>query len=150
MTWLRILFLPLLLAQSLLAAEAEGRIIKVLPHFLDQEGRHTLHPSLYERDAYQAFLRSRPEDVSALRYDIQWKAGGSENLILKLEYRGSKMEPGETKSISRPVKKRWFGSSWSAIQLNKAEYDQAGAIIAWRVSIWKGTQLLADQKSFLW
>ena len=44
------------------ASAATGRVLKVLPHLLDTNGLHTLKPSLYERDAYQAYLRKHPDD----------------------------------------------------------------------------------------
>ena len=42
--------LLLLAALSLANATQPGKISKVLPHWLDQQGRHTLSPSLLERD----------------------------------------------------------------------------------------------------
>ena len=39
------------------AQAATGRVIKVLPQFLDLKGRNSLTPSLYERDVYQNVLR---------------------------------------------------------------------------------------------
>src|SRR6266567_3807500 len=75
MRWFKLLPLMLLFSAHALGTEAaSGRIIKVLPHLLDRGGRHTLSPSLYERDAYQAFLRKNPGQCSGLRFDIQWKA----------------------------------------------------------------------------
>ena len=56
---------------------ATGRVIKVLPHFLDLQGRAALSPSLYDRDAYQAVLRDHPEKRSGLRFDMQWKTKGT-------------------------------------------------------------------------
>src|SRR4051794_38784995 len=69
---------------------ATGRVYKVLPHFLDLKGRHTLTPSLYDRDAYQFFLRQHPESRSGIRFDIQWKVKGPvwEPLTLRIELRG--------------------------------------------------------------
>ena len=52
---------------------ASAKISKVLPHLLDREGRHVVSPSLYERDAYQAYLRQHPEEVGGLRFDVSWK-----------------------------------------------------------------------------
>src|SRR5256885_6498812 len=71
---------------------ATARIIKVLPHLLDRKGRHTLSPSLYERDAYQGFLRKNPDQCSGLRFDVQWKAKRVDwsQLKLRVEIRGSK------------------------------------------------------------
>jgi hypothetical protein len=53
-----IALIGLLLATSLLPA-AEGRVIKVLPHLFDSQGRHSLSPSLYERDALLVWQLSR-------------------------------------------------------------------------------------------
>ncbi len=55
---LNIILSALLLATAWSATAAPAKVIKVLPHFLDQKGRHALSPSLYDRDAYQAHLRS--------------------------------------------------------------------------------------------
>ena len=56
-----------------LAADAvTGRIVKVLPLFLDAQGRDATSPSLFDRDAYQFFLRDHASQISAIRYDVQW------------------------------------------------------------------------------
>ena len=81
MRWLKLL--PLLIFFSGLTPESEAasaKIIKVLPHLLDRDGRHTLSPSLYERDAYQAILRAHPIQRSALRfaaYELARRFGGT-------------------------------------------------------------------------
>src|SRR5687768_7947766 len=76
----------------------DARISKVLPHFLDRDGKHTLWPSLYERDAYQAHLRKTPEERSGLRLDILWKAKkvSSAKLVLRAELRGLKGKEMQT------------------------------------------------------
>ena len=63
-----------LLAPTVPAGAGTGRVVKVLPHFLDLKGRHALSPSLYDRDAYQAQLRQHPEQRSGIRYDVLWRA----------------------------------------------------------------------------
>src|SRR6059036_401414 len=77
-------------AAVLSANASTGKVLKVLPHFLDTNGLHTLSPSLYERDAYQAYLRQHPEKRSGIRFDVQWKAKGPsfEPRTLRLELRG--------------------------------------------------------------
>ena len=134
-------------------AEAAGiKILKVLPHFIDKEGRHSLYPSLYERDAYQVHLRKNPELRSGLRFDVQWKAKAVDpsRLKLRLEVRGSKTATLKPLVIDQPVKRRGWFSQWSAIILDAATYEQLSEIVAWRVSLWEGDRELADQKSFLW
>ena len=55
----------LLLLGSLSAASASdavtGRVVKVLPLLLDLKGQDAISPSLYDRDAYQAYLRAAHE-----------------------------------------------------------------------------------------
>src|SRR5438876_12384074 len=65
-----------LLLAALPATSATGRVIKVLPEFLDLQGRSSLAPSLYERDAYQAVLREHPERRAGIRFYVQWKTKG--------------------------------------------------------------------------
>src|SRR4051812_18130916 len=78
------------LALGSVAEAAEGRVIKVLPQFLDLQGHSTLAPSLYDRDAYQKFLSTHPAKRSGLRFAVQWKTKGPEpaQLKLRLELRG--------------------------------------------------------------
>ena len=140
-----------LLATTLSAAPATGRVMKVLPHFLDLKGQHTLSPSLYERDAYQAQLRQHPEQRSALRFDVYWKAKNAEQLKLRVELRGVPKEKQLKQLVlEEPVKfKGWFGT-WSALTLRGAEYKDFGEVTSWRVTLWDGPRLLSEQKSFLW
>ncbi len=142
--------LVVLAASALLAHAASGRVVKVLPHFLDQQGRHALSPSLFERDAYQAYLRKHPAEVSTLRFDVEWSARGSATgLKLRVEARGGKAA-AQPKMVEAPVKPDRFGSAWASVTLDKAAYDQLGSVVAWRVTLWDGDQQLAEQKSFLW
>lgn len=134
------------------AQAAEGKIIKVLPHLLDAQGRNTLSPSLYERDAYQAYLRKHPELCSALRFDVQWKRRDShpDNLKLKLELRTSKGTPAAPLTIESPVKaKGWFSTS-TGLVVDGESFKTMGDVIAWRVTLWDGDRQVAEQKSFLW
>src|ERR1051326_6861283 len=81
----------LLLALTCQAETATGRVIKVLPHFLDLQGKHTTSPSLFGRDAYQYFLRQHPEQRSGIRFDVEWKSRGpkTEPLKLRVELQGT-------------------------------------------------------------
>ena len=148
----RLLFFGLWLGLSGMAQAGPIRILKVLPHFLDLEGRSSLSPSLYERDAYQAQLRRNPELRSALRFDVQWKARGVDptRLKMRLELRGSKSHAEDPYVLEQAVKPRAWFSQWSAATLPAKTYEQLGDIIGWRVTLWEGDQCLAEQKSFLW
>lgn len=145
--------LVLLLLLSLnWAAAAEAKIIKVLPHVLDAKGRHTLSPSLYERDAYQAYLHAHEELISALRFDIQYKGPkpAPENLVMRIELRGSKTGLGKVETFEAPVQPAGFFSKWAAIRLSREDYLRIGEIIAWRVTLLSEEFVLAEQESFLW
>ena len=67
-----------------------GRVIKVLPLFLDLQGHDAISPSLFDRDAYQAYLRQHTNEISAIRFDVLWKASNAKGAKLKLraELRG--------------------------------------------------------------
>ena len=132
------------------AGAATARIVKVLPHLLDNEGRHTLSPSLYERDAYQAFLRKNPGKCSGLRFDVQWKVKAADwsQLRLRLEIRGSK--EGKPFVLDQPARRNHWYNRWSSLTLDGESYQKAADVISWRATLWEGDKLLAEQKSFLW
>jgi len=149
--WQLVVPLFLLLTTATLPA-ASGRVVKVLPHFLDLEGRHSVSPSLYDRDAYQAELRAHPEKRSGMRFDILWRARGAskEKARLRVELRGAARGnlPSE-KTIETEV--TITGTShWAAVKIDGEDYKRFGEVTAWRVTLWYGDQLLGEQKSFLW
>jgi len=146
-----LVFAALLLTLATPAA-ASGKINKVLAHYLDLDGRHTLSPSLYERDAYQAQLRKNPEQVSTMRFDVNWSARGTgkSDLKLRLEIRSTKGTKDKPLVIEQSAKPGKLFSSWTALTLSKADYEQLGEIIAWHATLWQGDEQIAEQKSFLW
>lgn len=154
---MRRLFLWCLVAVGLAVAmpmqAATGRVIKMLPFFLDLMGRHALSPSLYERDAYQAYLRENPDKRSAVLFEVQWKTKGPawEPLKIRLELRGSSRGNVPTQTIlEKFVQKQGRFSQWTDLTLQGAEYTTLGDVTAWRATLWEGDQLLGEQKSFLW
>jgi hypothetical protein len=151
MRWLIVCFLGLALAFS--AEAAEGRILKVLPQFLDTNGLSSLTPSLYDRDAYQAGLRLHPEKRSGLRFAIQWKARVPESEPLELRVQILGMAKGnlpQQTSFEQTVRQHHWFSHWAYLTLRESEYKTFGEVTAWRVTLWDGHQLLSEQKSFLW
>jgi hypothetical protein len=137
------------------ASGAAARILKVLPHFLDREGRHSLSPSLYDRDAYQARLREHPELRSGMRFDVQWRArtGRPATLKLRLELRGSTRGDLPTQTtLETPVRvgRSGVGGGWAQLRLTGEDYRNFGDLTAWRATLWEGETLLAEEKSFLW
>ena len=154
---MRRLSLPLifscLLALTLSTQAATGRIVKVLPAFLDLKGRHTLSPSLFERDAYQVKLRQHPEHRSGMRFDVQWRVHGrvEQPLKMRVELLGTAKGDLPSKSVlEMPVEKgTWFGR-WSTLRFTGDDYQKFGEVTAWRATLWEGDNLLSEQKSFLW
>lgn len=142
----------MVLLASIPAAAATGRVVKVLPHFLDLQGRHSLSPSLYDRDAYQAQLRKYPAQRSGLRFDIQWRArGAKDKLKLRVELRGAaKGDLPRATLIESALEPGRKTSGWAAIKLAGEEYQNFGEVTAWRATLWDGDQLVGEEKSFLW
>ena len=133
---------------------ADGmRIVKTLKHLLDAEGRHTLSPSLLDRDAYQAQLRDQPESISGLRFDVQLKLSSkiATALRLKVEIRhgsGTNIGNYSTESTLKQTGRRRL--RWGQIVVSGDEYRKLGEVIAWRVSLWDGETEVSKQESFLW
>ena len=153
---MRRLFVTLLLLGSLAGALAAdpvtGRVIKVLPLFLDLQGRDSRSPSLLERDLYQVYLRQHTNEISAIRFDVLWKAANAKaaKLKLRVELRGA--GPGSLprqRVLEQPVTPGFF-RRWTALTLTGADDNDFGKLIAWRVTLWSDDRLLDEQKSFLW
>ena len=141
--------LLLCVAPALFAAEtATGKLVKVLPFLLDTQGRITKSPSLFDRDAYQAYLRKHTNEISGIRFDVQCSAEAK--LKLRLELRGvSADSKPKLKTLEAEVAAGSF-SNWTEIKLVGDDYKNFGDIVAWRATLWNGDQPLGEQKSFLW
>lgn len=136
------------------ASAATGKVIKVLPQFLDLKGRHALSPSLYDRDAYQAYLRQTSiTNVSGMRFAVQWKASGASADALKLRVEVRGITHGEVPPkivLEQPVKSGAWFSHWASLPLTGDNYKKIGEVTAWRATLWDGDQMIGEQKSFLW
>ena len=128
-----------------------AKVIKVLPHFLDLKGRTAVNPSLFDRDAYQNELRASASKRSALRFDVQWKAARDEYqaLTLRIEAKGMKGKDPTTRTNETVVTPGTF-SKWTAVTLAGEDYQNFGELISWRATLLSGTNVVAEQKSFLW
>jgi hypothetical protein len=146
-----ILVLLLVLLGSAGPVEAAGsKIKKVLIHFIDREGRHTDAPSLYERDAYQAYLRSHKDHRSGLQAAINWRGLLKHSLTLRIQMRGMKDDKETKAEVSQTIIPHSGWARWDKLTLRGEEYEKFGELIAWRVTVWDGEQLLAEQNSYLW
>lgn len=133
------------------ASPGRGRIAKVLPHWLDHQGRHALAPSLFERDAYQHRLRTHPEARGGLCYDVHWFAdakGGP--CVLQLELRTTARPLDEPLVLRCQASPRSVLGRWTRLTVAEADFRTMGEPLAWRVTLWRGGELLDEERSFLW
>ena len=140
------------LSAAFAADTVTGGIVKVLPLFLDLKGRDAVSPSLFDRDAYQFYLRQHTNEVSAVRFDVLWKASNAKGLKLKLraELRGVGADGLPRQTVLETEVTPGFFRSWTPLTLGGGDYKHFGEIVAWRVTLWNGGTLLGEQKSFLW
>jgi hypothetical protein len=133
-------------------AATTGRVVKVLPLFLDLKGHDAISPSLFDRDAYQVFLRQHTNEISAIRFDVLWKASNAKGAKLKLraELRGIGEHSLPRQTVLETEVTPGFFRSWTSLKLEGDELKNFGSLVAWRVTLWNGGQLLGEQKSFLW
>jgi hypothetical protein len=132
--------------------EPRAKVIKVLPQLLDAKGRYTLSPSLYERDAYQFYLRKHPKEILGLRLAVEWKApdAGRDTLKIRAELRGALSNSLHSVTLEEPVKKSsWFGN-WSEVRITGQQFQTFGDLVAWRVTLLDNDQPIAQQESFIW
>jgi hypothetical protein len=135
------------------AQGATGKVIKVLPQFLDLKGRNSLTPSFYERDTYQAYLLEHTNLCSGMRFNVQWKTKGQAvaPVDLRVELRGvAQGDFPKQLVLEKPVKPRGRFSHWAEIDMLGEQFKSFGQVTAWRVTLWEGPRLLGEQKSFLW
>ena len=151
---MRILFTCLLAAMIFRTAAAAdtGHVFKVLPLWLDQQGRTATSPSLFDRDAYQVVLRDHADQVSALRYDILWtaKKSSASKYVLRLELRSVAADgKPKLKTFETSVTPGFF-RKWNSFTLTGDEMKKFGSVVAWRATLWDGATAVGEQKSFLW
>jgi len=156
----QIIFLPvlfLLALAGLLRADSTipaptGRIVKVLPLFLDTNNAVALSPSLFDRDAYQYYLMQHTNEIAGIRCDVDWNARHATGLKLtvRMELRGVTTNGIPTRVVlEQTVTPKTF-HHWTSLTLSGADYKKFGTLAAWRASLWDGARLLGEQKSFLW
>jgi hypothetical protein len=149
-------FLMILLLLAVFPAFAggieKGRIVKTLPLFLNSKGNDAVSPSLYDRDAYQAYLRQHTNEISAIRFDFLWQVENpsAAQYKLRIELRGIGEGGKPTRSMLEAETPPPLLRRWNSMTLGGLDYRNFGELIAWRATLWRGDQLLSEQKSFLW
>ena len=88
-----------------------------------------------------------------MRFNVQWKAKSQAAAPLKLRVELRGVAHGDFPKqlvLETPVKPGGWFSHWTAVNLAGEEYKSFGEVTAWRATLWEGSQLLGEQKSFLW
>jgi hypothetical protein len=131
---------------------ATGRIIKVLPLLMDTNGAVATSPSLFDRDAYQAWLLEHTNQVSGIRFDVLWKARNarSRTLNIRVELRGVGATGLPTEAVLEQTVTPKIFHHWISLTLAGADYKKLGVLAAWRATLWDGKQKISEQRSFLW
>jgi hypothetical protein len=124
----------------------------MLPLFLDLKGRDAISPSLFDRDAYQFFLRTHTNEISTIRFDILWRASNAKDakLTLRLELRGVGPDNLPRRTMLEQTVTPYFFRHWTSLTLADDDYKNFGEVVAWRATLWSGDRMLGEQKSFLW
>lgn len=148
--WMMLLLLAVLPAFA--GGMEKGRIVKMLPLFLNLKGHDAVSPSLYDRDAYQAYLRQHTNEISAIRFDFLWQVENpsAARYKLRIELHGIGEGGKPTRAMLEAEAQPPLLRRWSSITLGGADYRNLGELVAWRATLWRGDQLLSEQKSFLW
>ena len=148
---LRNILLILALLMAIPAAQAgSAKVLKVLPHYLDDKGRMALNPSLFARDAYQSYLRLNPDKRSGVKFDVNWRGRGLGQLKLRLELRGARGQGPTTVTLEKTVGSSGWFSKWTTLRFTEEQSKAFGELTAWRATLWSGDKMVAEQKSFLW
>ena len=128
------------------------RIVKVFPLRIDSKNRTALTPSLFDRDAYQAFLRKNPKQCTGMVFKVQSKvpAGSPTSLTAKLEVRGEKAGDQTSFTAEKRLERDKFGSTWFQFDVTGEAWGRLKGVSAWRISLFDGEKLVSEQKSFLW
>jgi hypothetical protein len=98
------------------------------------------------------YLREHTYQISAIRFDVLWKAAnaGQARLKLRLELRSVSTNslPRQT-TLEQPVTPGRF-SRWTSLTLDGQDFKNFGELVAWHATLWSDDHLLGEQKSFLW
>lgn len=143
---------------------AAGRHLKkVLFFWLDEDGQYSQHPSMFERDAYQAYLRDNPEEIHGLKVAVllSGSSGKLESSSLELKIQGPPgpeiKEPLEFRleladKLDRKLR-RWV--YWDIDPVNAEASDEAlkllpESIVSWRLTLLDEGQPVDRLQSYLW
>ena len=87
---------------------------------------------------------------AGLRFAIQWKGPRSTSLKVRVELRGAHEMTPTTAVLEETLGHGGLFSHWSELSLAGDDYKKFGDLVAWRATLWDGSQQVAERRSFLW
>lgn len=132
------------------SSKESGRIYKVLPTLVDRKQRQSLSPSLFERDAYQAYLRKHPAEIGGRQFDIHWRASAATGLLrVTIEVRTTERSASQPLMFEKILGVGRHGG-WTRFIVGEKAFLGAGEVVAWRARLLDGDAVISEQRSFLW
>ena len=75
---------------------------------------------------------------------------GSTELKLRIELRSIARNGMPHQATLEQTVAPHFFRHWDTLMLTGEDYRDLGELVAWRATLWSGSQMLGEQKSFLW
>jgi hypothetical protein len=127
------------------ACSTSPRVVEVSSH-KRLETVEVADQDIYLHDrASQIHLQSEllPADERRQEFFVRWSGTGID--LVKFEYRQVNVPDKISEESYVPENRRW-----NVFEVRGNDFTKGGAVSAWRVSLWRDSQLLADKKSLLW
>jgi hypothetical protein len=129
-------------------------VIKVNHEFINQKGfTQDVIGDLVNRAKYQQELQSSGA-YKGIRFFIHWKSPSddSRNIVVKVEARGLDADSGRetTEVLTKSYLDSQTASGWATLDLTNDTFKKFGKLMAWRVSLWRGSEMKTSRVSFTW
>jgi hypothetical protein len=129
-------------------------VLKVNHELIDLKGEtHEDIGDLVNRAKYQNRLKSSGQ-YKGIRFFVHWKAAPSDvnNLLVKIEARGFDAGSGHesTEVLTQTFSDDRSTSGWTTLDLSNEVFKKFGKLMAWRVSLWRGSEIKTSRVSFTW
>lgn len=128
---------------------------KVNYDLLDKEGYPTAEVgNMREKAVYQKKLRSGKELADALRFHVFWEvpSEGADDFIVKVEARGvhSVTDEETYATMTKKYPAIESRSGWADLTIKPVDYKFFGDLMAWKVTLLCGDEIVATRHSFTW
>ena len=128
-------------------------VLKVNRTLLDPLGHETdVVGNLKGEAVYQYALRHDPNRQTGARFHIKWKSPKrAERIRLVLELQGLSTTNESTRATltaNQPDMDGW--AEWTTVDITGEQFKKLGEIMAWRVTLYSGDRVMAEQPSANW